>query len=128
MHSLYKNVEFNLINLDNKKIEDYLNAINNFFKIIKEVFNEGLLVSSSLISLISDGNFDELFQRIMTYALYCLNNYSDTANYETPCLSLLDLIHSDTNIFILYIKEMYPLLNRIINADDAKNNIFTLII
>ena len=64
----------------------------------------------------------------MTYALYCLNNYSDTANYETPCLSLLDLIHSDTNIFIPYIKEMYPLLNRIINADDAKNNIFTLII
>lgn len=39
---LCKNVEFNLINLDYKKIEDYFNVIDNFFKIRKVVFEEGL--------------------------------------------------------------------------------------
>ena len=128
VQSLCKNVEFNLINLDNKKIEDYFNIIDNFFKLRKVVFEEGLLALSSLISLISDGNSDSLLQRIMPYVLFCLDNYTDASNCETACLSLLDLIHSARERFIPYIKQIYPLFIKIIKADDAKKNIFTLII
>ena len=128
IESLCKNVEFNLINLDNKKIENYFNIIDNYFKMRKVVFEEGLLALSGLISLISDGNIDELLQRIMTYILFCLNNYTDASNCETACLSLLDLIRTARDKFIPYIKEIYPLFNKIINAEDSKKNIFTLII
>ena len=128
VQSLCKNVEFNLINLDYKKIEDYFNVIDNCFKIRKVVFEEGLLALSGLISLISKGNSDALLQRIMPYVLFCLDNYNDASNCETACLSLLDLIHSAKERFIPYIKEIYSLFNKIIKADDAKKNIFTLII
>jgi hypothetical protein len=128
VQSLCKNVVFNLINLDNKKIENYFNIIDNYFKMRKVVFEEGLLALSGLISLISDGNVDELLQRIMNYILFCLNNYTDASNCETACLSLLDLIRTAKDKFIPYIKEIYPLFNKIINAEDSKKNIFTLII
>ena len=128
VQSLCKNVVFNLINLDNKKIENYFNIIDNYFKMRKVVFEEGLLALSGLISLISDGNIDELLQRIMNYILFCLNNYTDASNCETACLSLLDLIRTAKDKFIPYIKEIYPLFNKIINAEDSKKNIFTLII
>ena len=128
VQSLCKNVVFNLINLDNKKIENYFNIIDNYFKMRKVVFEEGLLALSGLISLISDGNIDELLQRMMNYILFCLNNYTDASNCETACLSLLDLIRTAKDKFIPYIKEIYPLFNKIINAEDSKKNIFTLII
>ena len=128
VQSLCKNVVFNLINLDNKKIENYFNIIDNYFKMRKVVFEEGLLALSGLISLISDGNIDELLQRMMNYILFCLNNYTDASNCETACLSLLDLIRTAKDKFIPYIKEIYPLFNKIIKSEDSKKNIFTLII
>ena len=128
VQSLCKNADFNLINLDNKKIENYFNIIDNYFKMRKVVFEEGLLALSGLVSLISDDNIDELLQRTMNYILFCLNNYTDSSNCETACLSLLDLIHTAKGKFIPYIKEIYPLFNKIINAEDSKKNIFTLII
>ena len=128
VQSLCKNVDFNLIKLDRKKIENYFNIIDNYFKMRKGVFEEGLLALSGLISLISDGNLDELLQRMMTYILFCLGNYTDASNCESACLSLLDLIRTAKGKFIPYIKEIYPLFNKIINAEDTKKNLFTLII
>lgn len=125
---LCKNIAFNLINLDNKKIDNYFNIIDNYFKMRKVVFEEGLLALSGLISLIPDGNIDELLQRMMSYVLFCLNNYTDASNCETACLSLLDLIRTAKSKFIPYIKEIYPIFNKIINAEEAKKNLFTLII
>ncbi len=128
VQALTKNVVFNLIKLDNQKIENYFNVIENYFKMRGGVFEEGLLALSGLISLISDDQFEKLIQRIMVYVLYALNNYKDAANCETACLSLLDLIRTAKEKFVPYIKDIYPLFNNIIKAEDANKNIFTLII
>ena len=128
VHSLCKNVAFNLINLDNQKIENYFNIIENFFKIRKGVFEEGFLALSGLISLISNNQVDKLLERIMVYIIFALDNYKDAKNCESACLSLLDIISVSKEKFIGYINKIYPLFNNIIKAEDAEKNIFTLII
>ena len=128
VHSLCKNAVFNLINLDNQKIENYFNIIENFFKIRGSVFEEGFLALSGLITLISNNQVDKLLERIMVYALFALDNYKDAKNCESACLSLLDIISVSKEKFIPYINKIYPLFNNIINAEDAEKNIFTLII
>ena len=128
VQSLTKNVVFNLIQLDNQKIENYFNIIESYFKMRGGVFEEGFLALSGLISLVSDNQFETLIQRLMVYILYALNNYEDAINCETACLSLLDLIRTAKEKFIPYIKDIYPLFNNIIKAEDTKKNIFTLII
>jgi hypothetical protein len=128
VQSLTKNTVPNLIKLDSQKIENYFNVIENYFKMRGGVFEEGLLALSGLISLISDNSFEKLIQRIMVYIIYALNNYKDALNCETACLSLLDLIRTAKEKFIPYIKDIYPLFNNIIKAEDSKKNIFTLII
>ena len=128
VQSLTKNAVFNLIQLDNQKIENYFNIIESYFKMRGGVFEEGFLALSGLISLISNNQFETLIQRIMVYILYALNNYKDAINCETACLSLLDLIRTAKEKFIPYIKDIYPLFNNIIKAEDTKKNIFTLII
>ena len=128
VQSLCKNPIFNLINLDNTKIQNYFNIIDNYFKMRKEIFEEGLLALSGLITLISDDQFQSLLKRTMEYILFCLNNYQDAVNCENSCLSLLDLIRTSKEKFIPYIKEIYPLFNKIINDENSKKNIFALII
>ena len=128
VHSLCKNVVFNLINLDNQKIENYFNIIENFFKIRGGVFEEGFLALSGLITLISDNQVDKLLERIMVYILFALNNYKDAKNCESACLSLLDVISASKEKFIGYINKIYPLFNNIIKAEDVEKNILTLII
>ena len=128
VHSLCKNVVFNLINLDNKKIENYFNIIENFFKIRGGVFEEGLLALSGLITLISDNQVEKLLERIMVYILFALDNYKDAKNCESACLSLLDVISASKEKFSGYINKIYPLFNNIIKAEDAEKNILTLII
>ena len=128
VHSLCKNVAFNLINLDNEKIENYFNIIENFFKIRRSIFEEGFLALSGLITLISNNQVDKLLERIMVYVLFALDNYKDAKNCESACLSLLDIISVSKEKFIPYINKIYPLFNNIINAEDAEKNIFTLII
>ena len=128
VQSLCKNTVFNLIKLDNQKIENYFNIIENYFKIRKGVFEEGLLALSGLITLISDNKFEKLVERIMVYILFALNNYKDADNCETACLSLLDIIRTTKESFIPYISQIYPLFNNIIKAEDTKKNILTLII
>ena len=128
VHSLCKNVVFNLINLDNQKIENYFNLIENFFKIRGGVFEEGFLALSGLITLISNNQVDKLLERIMVYILYALDNYKDAKNCESACLSLLDVISVSKEKFIGYINKIFPLFNNIIKAEDAEKNIFTLII
>ena len=113
VHSLCKNVVFNLINLDNQKIENYFNIIENFFKIRGGVFEEGFLALSGLITLISDNQVDKLLERIMVYILFALNNYKDAKNCESACLSLLDVISASKEKFIGYINKIYPLFNNI---------------
>ena len=128
VHSLCKNVVFNLINLDNQKIENYVNIIENVFKIRGGVFEEGFLALSGLITLISDNQVDKLLERIMVYILFALNNYKDAKNCESACLSLLDVISASKEKFIGYINKIYPLFNNIIKAEDVEKNILTLII
>ena len=128
VHSLCKNVVFNLINLDNQKIENYFNIIENFFKIRGGVFEEGFLALSGLITLISDNQVDKLLERIMVYILFALNNYKDAKNCESACLSLLDVISASKERFSGYINKIYPLFNNIIKAEDVEKNILTLII
>ena len=128
VQSLCKNTVFNLIKLDNQKIENYFNIIENYFKIRKGVFEEGLLALSGLITLISDNKFGKLVERIMVYIIFSLNNYKDADNCETSCLCLLDIIRTAKESFIPYISQIYPLLSNIIKAEDTKKNILTLII
>ena len=128
VHSLCKNIAFNLINLDNQKIENYFNFIENFFKIRGGVFEEGFLALSGLITLISNNQVDKLLERIMVYILFALDNYKDAKNCECACLSLLDVISVSKEKFIGYINKIYPLFNNIIKAEDVEKNIFTLII
>jgi hypothetical protein len=128
VQSLCKNSVFNLIKLDNQKIENYFNIIENFFKIRGGVFEEGLLALSGLITLISDNQFEKLVERIMVYVIFALNNYKDAENCETACLCLLDIIRTAKEKFIPYINKIYPLFNNIIKAENIKKNILTLII
>lgn len=128
VHSLCKNSIFNLIKLDNQKIESYFNIIENYFKMRGGIFEEGLLALSGLITLISDNQFEKLSERIMVYILFALNNYRDAGNCETACLSLLDIIRISKEKFVPYINKIYQLFNNIIKAEDAKKNILTLII
>ena len=128
VQSLCKNVNYNLIKLDNQKIENYFNIIENFFKIRGGVFEEGLLALSGLITLISNNQFDKLVERIMVYVLFSLNNYKDAKNCSTACFSLMDIIRTSKEKFIPYINQIYPLFNKIIRAEDSDKNIFSLII
>ena len=128
VQSLCKNQCDNLIKLDNQKIEAYFNIIENFFKMRSSVFEGGLLALSSLITLISNNQVDNLLQRIMVYIRYALDNYTDAQNCSNACLSLVDLIQASKEKFYPYIKEIYPLFTKIINAEDAKKNILPLII
>ena len=128
VQSLCKNINYNLIKLDNQKIENYFNIIENFFKIRGGVFEEGILALSALITLISNNQFDKLVERIMAYVLFALNNYKDAKNCSSACLSLIDIIRTTKEKFIPYINKIYPLFNNIIKAEDADKNIFTLII
>ena len=128
VQSLCKNLIVNLIKLDNQKIENYFNIIENFFKIRGGVFEEGLLALSALITLISNNEFEKLVERLMVYITYALNNYKDAKNCETACLSLTDIIRASKEKFVPYIKQIYPLFNNIIKAEDSQKNIFTLII
>ena len=128
VQSLCKNVILNLIKLDNQKIENYFNIIENYFKIRGGVFEEGLIALSGLITLISNNQFEKLVERIMVYILYALNNYKDAKNCEYACLSLTDVIHISKEKFEPYIKQIYPLLSNIIKAEDVEKNILTLII
>ena len=128
VQSLCKNVNYNLIKLDNQKIENYFNIIENFFKIRGGVFEEGLLALSGLITLISNNQFDKLVERIMVYVLFALNNYKDAKNCSTACFSLMDIIRTSKEKFIPYINQIYPLFNKIIRAEDSDKNIFSLII
>ena len=128
VQSLCKNSVHNLIQLDNNKIEQYFNIIENFFKIRESVFEEGLLASACLITLISNNQIDNLLKRIMVYIKYALNNYIDADNCSAACLCLSDLITSSKEKFEPYINEIYPLFNNIIKAENAKKHILTLII
>jgi hypothetical protein len=130
VQSLCKNTVTNLIKLDNEKIEKYFDLIENYFKMRESVFESGLWALSGLITLINEGDIliDKLLKRIMQYILYSLNNYTDENNCSTALLSLLDIIQASKNKFSIYIKDIYPLLNNIINAQDASKNLFTLII
>ena len=128
VQSLCKNSIHNLIQLDNKKIEEYFNIIENYFKMRSSVFEEGFMALSGLITLISDNQVENLLERIMVYIKYALTNYIDDQNCSTACISLLDLIHASKEKFYPYINEIYPLLNNIKKAEDAKKNILSLII
>jgi hypothetical protein len=128
VQSLCKNLIVNLIKLDNQKIENYFNIIENFFKIRQSVFEEGFLALSGLITLISNNEFEKLVGRIMSYIFHALKNYKDAKNCETACLSLIDIIRTSKEKFVPYIKEIYPLFNNIIKAEDSDKKIFTLII
>ena len=127
---LCKNTEFNLIKLDDEKIGKYFDVIENYFKMRGSVFESGLWALSGLITLIPEGDnlLDKLVQRIMQYILYSLNNYTDADNCKTALLSLLDIIHASKDKFCVYIKDIYPLLNNIIKAEDADKNLMSLII
>ena len=128
VYCLSKNAIFNLINLDNQKIENYFNIIENYFKIREGVFEEGFMALSGLITLISNNQIDKLVDRIMVYVLFALDNYRDSKNCESACLSLLDIIYVSKDKFIPYINKIYPLFNNIIESEEAEKNIFTLII
>jgi hypothetical protein len=130
VQSLCKNTVFNLIKMDNEKIEKYFDIIESYFKMRSSVFESGLFALSGLITLIPEGDnlLDKLMQRIMQYILYSLNTYTDAENCKNALLSLLDLIHASKNKFINYIKDIYPLLNNIIKAEDADKNLLSLII
>ena len=126
--SLCKNRINNLINLDNQKIESYFNIIENFFKMRNGVFEEGFLALSSLITLISNNQYEKLIERIMVYVLFALDNYRDAKNCQTACLCLIDIINTAKEKFIPYINKIYPLFDKIIKAEDIDKHIFTLII
>ena len=130
VQSLCKNTIFNLIKMDNKKIEKYFDVIESYFKMRSNVFESGLLALSGLITLIPEGDslIDKLTQRIMQYILYSLDNYSDAENCKTALLSLLDIIRAAEDEFIPYIKEIYPLFNTIIKAENVDKNLLSLII
>ena len=128
IQGLCNNSIYNIIKLDNQKIEGYFNIIENFFKLNLSIFENGLLALSGIITLISDNKIDNLLQRLMVYIIYALNNYTDAENCNAACLSLLDLIPASKEKFYPYIKEILPLFIKIINADDTKKNILNLII
>ena len=128
VQSLCKNEVNNLINLDNQKIINYFNIIENFFKMRNGVFEEGFMALSSLITLISDNQFDKLIERLMVYILFSLDNYRDAKNCQNACLSLIDIINTAKEKFIPYISKIYPLFDKIIKAPDIEKHIFTLII
>ena len=130
IQSLCKNLVPNLIKLDNEKIEKYFDIVENYFKMRGSVFESGFWALSSLMSLLNEGDnlIEKLLQRIMQYILYSLNNYTDAENCNTALVSLLDLIEASKNKFCIYIKDIYPLLKNIINAQDANKNLFPLII
>lgn len=128
IQSLCKNSVNNLIQLDDKKIEEYFNIIENYFKMREGVFEEGMMALSGLISLLSENQIDKLLQRIMVYIIFALNNFLDSSNCSAACLSLLDIIHVSKEKFVPYIKEIFPLFKKIINSEDSKKNIFSLII
>ena len=48
----------------------------------------------------------------MQYILYCLNNYTDADNCKTALLSLLDIIHASNDKFCVYIKDIYPCIDK----------------
>ena len=128
IQSLCKNSVENIIKLDYKKIEEYFNIIENYFKIRNGVFEEGLMALSGLITLVSNNQIDELLKRIMVYITYALNNFQDESNCNTACLCLLDIIHVSKEKFIPYIQEIYPAFNKIINSENSQKRIFSLIL
>ena len=130
IQSLCKNTVFNLIKMNNEKIEQCFDVIESYFKMRASVFESGFLALSGLITLIQEGDnlLDKLTQKIMQYILYSLNTYSDAANCKTALLSLLDIIHASKNKFVVYIKDLYPLFNNIIKAENIDKNLFYLII
>ena len=127
VQDLCKNSAGNLIQLDNKKIEDYFNIIENYFKMRNGVFEEGLMALSGLIKFISKNDVDKLLDRLMGYIKFALNNYTDYENCSTACISLTDVINSSQEKFYIYIKDIYPLFTNIINAENINKNIFRLI-
>ena len=128
VHCLCINTTFNIINLDNQKIENYFDIIESFFKMRNGVFEEGFMALSSLITLVSNDQNEKLIERIMVYVLFSLNNYQDAGNCENACLCLINIIQAGKEKFIKYISNIYNLFNNIIKAEDANKNIFTLII
>ena len=128
VQGLCKNSVPNLIQLDNKKIEKYFNVIESYFTMRSSVFEEGLMAMSGLIKLISNNEVDKLLERIMGYIKYALNNYSDFQNCNTACICLTELIDASREKFFIYVKDIYPLFNNIIKAENIDKNIFSLII
>ena len=104
IQGLCNNSIYNIIKLDNQKIEGYFNIIENFFKLNLSIFENGLLALSGLITLISDNKIDNLLQRLMVYIIYALNNYPDAENCNAACLSLLDLMVIMFNLYYTFFK------------------------
>ena len=128
VQSLCKNTVNNLIQLDYQKIENYFNIIESYFKMRSSVFSHGLLSLSGLISLLKQNEVDKLLERFMGYIKYALNNYADYENCKSACLSLTDCIQVSKENFYIYIKDIFPLFDAIIKADNVNKNIFSFII
>ena len=128
VQSLCKNTVNNLIQLDYQKIENYFNIIESYFKMRSSVFSHGLLSLSGLISLLKQNEVDKLLERFMGYIKYALNNYADYENCKSACLSLTDCIQVSKENFYIYIKDIFPLFDAIIKADNINKNIFSFII
>jgi hypothetical protein len=92
------------------------------------VFSHGLLSLSGLISLLKQNEVDKLLERFMGYIKYALNNYADYENCKSACLSLTDCIQVSKENFYIYIKDIFPLFDAIIKADNVNKNIFSFII
>ena len=128
VQSLCKNQVNNLIQLDYQKIENYFNIIESFFTMRSGVFKEGFLALSGLISLLKNNEADNLIERLMAYIKYSLNNYDDFENCKSACLSLTDCIQISKEKFYIYLKDLFPLFDAIIKADNVNKNIFSFII
>lgn len=130
VQGLCKNSKENIIQLNYQSIEGYFNLIDNFFKIRSNIFEEGLMALSSLITLLPQNQIDALLQRIMVYIKYALTNFSDSQNCSNACLCLLNIIESSKEKFYPYLGEIFPLFNKIISEGEeniSKKNILTLI-
>lgn len=118
--------------LDEQKAQGFFLIIDSYFKMRKEVFEEGLSCMTYLVLYFrkKGQEYENYFNCLMNYIFFSLDNFRDAKNCKASLICLINLIPNFDKCFIdlHYVPKLITIFQNIYQSNDVDKEIFNNII